>query len=130
MKTLLPLKEESRVRTVRRTEQAYMNLSFFERHFGTLIIVGAMTIAQVAEYAILQARVAALEGEQKNSITSVQHEDLTRRVVALESEVVPRSEHLLRDEQLSLRLKNIEDQLHVMNENLVDIQASQRKSKN
>lgn len=105
-----------------------MQGSFFERHFGTLVIVGAMTLAQVAEYSILQARVTTLEGEQKNSITAAEHGDLARRVVGLESEMVPRSEHLLRDEQINIRLKSIEDEMHVMNQSLTDMQAQQRRN--
>lgn len=102
--------------------------SFLDKNFGTLVILGAMIIAQVAQYAILISRVNALEGNQPNFASQTQHADLARRVAGIESEMVPRSEHLLRDEQLNTRLKSIEDQLHVMNESLVDIQSTQRRS--
>ena len=85
--------------------------SFFDRHFGSVLMIIVLFVGQVAEYAILQSRVAALEDRSRDFITQAEYKDISRRIEVLETELVPRSEHLLRDAELNKRLDGIQDSL-------------------
>lgn len=90
------------------------------------MFAGVLASGQIAVFAVLQNRVSNVELRQNDSVNKSQHEDLVRRVAVLETELVPRSEHLLRDEQLNARLKNIEESMHSIDNRLNDIGLSHK----
>lgn len=101
--------------------------SFWDRHLATVVFGIVLMMGQVGAFAVLQSRVASLESRQQDSTSKSQHDDLVRRVQGLETELVPRSEHLLRDEQLNARLKNIEESVHSIDDRLNQIQREGAK---
>lgn len=94
---------------------------FWDRHLGTVVFGIVLVAGQVGAFAVLQSRVTMIEMRQSDTVSKTQHDDLTRRTAILEGELVPRSEHLLRDEQLNARLKNIEESTHSIDERLNQI---------
>lgn len=96
--------------------------TFWDRHLGTFVFGAVLLLGQVGAFAVIQNRVTTLESRQLDTTTKSQHEDLARRVASLETELVPRSEHNLRDEQLNTRLKNIEEAVHSIDERLNQLQ--------
>lgn len=101
--------------------------NFWDRHLATVVFGLVLLMGQVGAYAVLQSRVASLETRQQETTSKSQHDDLVRRVQGLETELVPRSEHLLRDEQLNARLKNIEESVHSIDDRLNQIQRDGSK---
>lgn len=97
-------------------------INFWDKHLGTFIFCGVLAATQIAIFSVLQNRVAIMETRQIDFVVKSSHEDLTRRVMSLETELVPRSEHLLRDEQLNARLKNIEESVHSIDDRLNQMQ--------
>lgn len=69
--------------------------SFFEKHFATLVMVGITAMGLVANFTLMGSKV----------------DELRRRTEILEKDLVPRSEHLMRDEQLNKRLDLMQDQI-------------------
>ena len=82
--------------------------SFFDRHLGTVVMVGVLIVGQITGYALLQARVNSLEDNNKDTVHRSEHAELERRTAILEQELVPRSEHMLRDTELNKRLDEIQ----------------------
>jgi hypothetical protein len=66
----------------------------------------------------LQSRVNALEELRADTVKSSEHKDLLRRVEILEVELVPRSEHLLREAELSKRLDEIQQSIREVQDRL------------
>lgn len=96
--------------------------NFLDRHLGTVIFFGAMLLSQAGIFAVSQNKIAQVESRQQEMVTRSEHADVVRRIGALEVEVVPRQEHQLRDEQLNLRLKNIEEAVHSIDDRLNEMQ--------
>lgn len=96
--------------------------TFWDRHLGTFVFGAVVLLGQVGAFAIVQNRVSTLETRQLDTVTKSQHDDAVRRIASLETELVPRSEHILRDEQLNTRLKNIEEAVHSIDERLNQLQ--------
>lgn len=92
--------------------------NFWDRNLGTIVMIIIVLAGQISSYAVLTARVTALEEKTKSHVSISEHDDLIRRVELLEKDMVPRSEHLLRDEQLNIRLTNIESQQRHLQETL------------
>jgi len=92
-------------------------------------MVTILLAGQISGYSILTARVSALEERTKSMISSTEYQDLQRRVELLEKDTVPRSEHLLRDEQLNARLTNIETQQAQLQKSLDDAMTYLRSTK-
>lgn len=103
------------------------SFGFWDRHLGTVVFGIVLVAGQVGAFAVLQSRVTMIEMRQSDTITKSQHDDLVRRTASLENELVPRSEHLLRDEQLNARLKNIEEMTHSIDERLNQMQRERDK---
>lgn len=87
--------------------------NFFDRHLGTVVTVAVLFFGQIATYAVLQSRVNNLEDLTKDTVKQSEHKDTVRRIETLEykfaQDVVPRSEHTLRDADLNKRLDEIKD---------------------
>lgn len=96
--------------------------NFWDKHLGTFIFCGVLAATQIGIFSVLQNRVAIMETRQLDFVIKPQYDDLVRRVASLEVELVPRSEHILRDDQLNARLKNIEDSVHSIDDRLNQIQ--------
>jgi hypothetical protein len=92
--------------------------NFFDRHLGTVVMVSVLFFGQIASYAVLQSRVNTLEEMTKDTVKQSEHKDLLRRTEMLEKEVVPRSEHLLRDAELNKRLDQIQESIREVQDRL------------
>lgn len=99
---------------------------FLDRHLGTVLTVALLFTGQVASFAILQARVNTLELSVAGSVSRSEHMDANRRIEVLEHELVPRSEHLLRDTELNKRLDEINDSIKDVRARLEVIDSHQR----
>lgn len=58
-----------------------------------------------------------------------QNEELERRVLLLERDIVPRSEHLLRDAELNKRLDQIQENIREIKNHVEAIDERQRSQK-
>lgn len=92
--------------------------NFFDRHLGTVVMVSILFFGQIASYAVLQSRVNTLERVADDSVKQSEHKDLLRRTETLERELVPRSEHLLRDAELNKRLDQIQESIREVQDRL------------
>lgn len=81
--------------------------AFVDRHFGTIVMIVALFVAQISIYAVLQSRVVSLEEHSHDYITQGEHKDLQRRTEMLEAQIVPRSEHIAMDVAMNKRLDEI-----------------------
>lgn len=100
---------------------------FWDKHLGTLIFCGVLVATQIGIFSVLQNKVSILETRQSEYVYKGQFDDLVRRTAFLESELVPRSEHILRDEQLNTRLKNIEESVHSIDDRLNQLQRDGKR---
>lgn len=100
--------------------------NFFDRHLGTVVMVALLFIGQIAGYSVLQARVNSLEDQTKDSVKRSEHTDLLRRTENLETELVPRSEHILRDQELNKRLDTIQIDVKEIRDRVETIDSRQR----
>lgn len=89
-------------------------------------MVTVLLAGQIASFAVLQSRVSGLEDAARDSVKRSEHLDLTRRTEMLEKELVPRSEHLLRDTELNKRLDQIQDDVKDIRSRVEAIDNRQR----
>lgn len=93
-----------------------------DRHFGSMLWLVILAISQCASFAVLEFKVNALDETAKSalmdSVKQSEHKDLLRRVENLERELVPRSEHLLRDAELNKRLDQIQESIREVQDRL------------
>jgi len=99
---------------------------FVDRHLATVITVVILLGGQIASFAVLQSRVNYLEDQTKDVVRRSEHTEITRRVEALETQLVPRSEHLLRDTELNKRLDQIQDSIKEVRDRVEIIDSRQR----
>ncbi len=96
---------------------------FFDKHLGT-VVVGVLVVAGwVSTFTMMQSRLGFLEDEYKDVVHRSEHVETVRRIDVLEKELVPRSEHLIRDDQLNKRLDMIQEQIKLMQEDVASIKA-------
>jgi hypothetical protein len=98
-----------------------------DRHLGTIVVGALVILGWASTFAMMQSRLSALEDNYKDVVHRSEHVEITRRVDVLEKELVPRSEHLIRDEQLNKRLDMIQDQIKSMQEDVGVIKTEVRK---
>lgn len=106
-----------------------MQNSFADKHLNTIVIAILVVAGWIANFAIMQARLGSLEEVSHDMVHRSEYIDALRRVDVLEKELVPRSEHLIRDEQLNKRLDIIQDQLKIVQEDVGQIKTEVRRSK-
>lgn len=111
---------------VRAAKMSHQN-GFFDRHLGTIVVGALVVIGWASTFAMMQSRLTALEENYKDVVHRSEHIEITRRVDVLERELVPRSEHLIRDEQLNKRLDMIQDQIKLVQEDVVSIKAEVKR---
>ena len=99
---------------------------FMDRHLATIVMVSLVFAGQIAGYAILQNKVGGLEDRTKDNVNRSEHTDLLRRTEILERELVPRSEHQLRDAELNKRLDVIHEDIKEIRDKVEIIDNRQR----
>lgn len=97
--------------------------NFWERNALWLVTAIVSLLGYAAVFAVTADRVTTLEERSKEFVVSSQHKDLERRVESLETEVVPRSEHLLRDEDLNKRLDGIQSSITSLQTQMNSVQT-------
>lgn len=70
--------------------------SFFEKNGSTLVLIVAMLVGWISNYAVLQAHV----------------DEYQRRIDVVEKQLVPRDEAIERETQLNKRLDTVQDTLN------------------
>lgn len=100
---------------------------FFDRHLGTIVIAALVVAGWGSTFSVMQSRLGALEDNYKDMVHRSEHVDAVRRIDVLEKELVPRSEHLIRDEELNKRLDMIQEQLKLVQEDVAQIKTEVRR---
>jgi archaellum component FlaC len=103
------------------------NPGFFDRHLGTIVVAALVVIGWASTFTMMQSRLGVLEENYKDVVHRSEHAEVTRRIDTLEKELVPRSEHLIRDDQLNKRLDMIQDQIKSVQEDVAMIKTEVRR---